>query len=180
MPNFGEFIFGTSPKNKQLSTLIPEQTSALQNFFSDNVNQSPLYGAGQNYLQSLLSGSPESRADFEAPYMQQFKQQILPALGERFAGMGTGAGALNSSAFNQAATQAGTGLQGYLAQLRQQLMMQALPQAAQYSQMPYSNLFNALNIHPFENVHTPSSTGLFHSLAQGLGSSIGNMGTGGF
>lgn len=175
MPGFFEQLFGSKPQNRRLPTMLPEQQSALQGFFSNNIDQSPLYGAGAGYLQGLLNNSPESRADFEAPYLNQFRQQILPGIAERFAGLGTGSGALNSSAFNQMAIQAGSSLQNSLAQLRQQIMMQALPQAMSYAQQPYSNLFAALNARPFENVHTPGTPGLFGSAAPGLGSGLGNL-----
>ena len=174
MPGFFEQLFGSRPQNRRLPTMFPEQQSALQGFFSNNIDQHPLYSSGSGYLQGLLNNSPEARADFESPYLNQFKQQILPGIAERFAGMGSG-GALSSSAFNQTATQAGSALQNSLAQLRQQIMMQALPQASAYAQQPYSNLFAALNVRPFENVHTPGTPGLFGSVAPGLGSGLGNM-----
>jgi hypothetical protein len=176
MPGF----WGDEGEAEQLPLHTKEQQSALKNYFNNGgVENSPLYQSGSSYLQHLLSGSPNATAEFNAPYLQQFQQQIIPGLSERFAGMGTGAGSLNSSAFNQTLAQAGTGLQSTLAQLRQQLMGQASQQALGYAQQPYSNLFNALNIRPYENIYKPATSGAGQSLLSGAGGAAAGFALGG-
>ena len=174
MPKIGEFFFGSKDKVKQASTMLPQQREAFENFYSGNsIADNPLYGAGQDYLTNLLSGNQNATSEFNAPYLQQFQQQIVPGLSERFAGMGTGAGGLNSSGFNQTIAQAGSGLQSTLAALRQQLLGQASQQALGYAQQPYSNLLQSFGVQPFENIYRPGSPGLLGGVAQGLASGFG-------
>lgn len=174
MPKIGEFFFGSKDKVKQASTMLPQQREAFENFYSgNNIADNPLYGAGQDYLTNLLSGNQNATSEFNAPYLQQFQQQIVPGLSERFAGMGTGAGGLNSSGFNQTIAQAGSGLQSTLAALRQQLLGQASQQALGYAQQPYSNLLQSFGVQPFENIYRPGSPGLLGGVAQGLASGFG-------
>lgn len=165
-------FFGTEDKVKQANLYTPEQQRALVDYFNNPIQQTPLYGSGASYLQNLLSGTPNATAEFNAPYLQQFQQQIVPGLSERFAGMGTGGGALSSSAFNQTLAQAGTGLQATLAQLRQQLLGQASQQALGYAQQPYSNLLGGLGMRQFENIYKPGSPGAGQSL---LGGAAGGL-----
>lgn len=166
-------LFGDEGANEQLSLATPEQQSALQQYFANPLQNNQLYQSGSSYLQNLLgNNNPNAMAEFNAPYMQQFQQQIIPGLSERFAGMGTGAGALNSSAFNQTLAQAGSGLQSTLAQLRQQLLGQASQQALGYAQQPYSNLLGGLGVRQFENVYKPPTTGFGQKL---IGGGIGGL-----
>lgn len=141
------------------------------------LQQSPLFGAGQNYLQNLLSGAPGSFDAFQKPYMQNFEQNIVPGIAERFAGMGTGAGALNSSGLHQALGQAGSNLQTQLAGLHGQLQMQALPQALGYAQSPIQNILQAAGLIPGQFYETPGQPGFLQSLlgsfAHGAGSAVG-------
>jgi hypothetical protein len=128
---------------QQLSTMNSGQKKVLQQLLgslkgqSTNIQQNPLYQQGSNYLQQLLSGSPESTQAFEAPAMRQFNEQIIPGLAERFSAMG--AGAQSSSAFQQALGQAGAGLSERLQALRSGLQMQGVNQALGYAQQPISN-----------------------------------------
>lgn len=173
MPGLSEFLFGKRDKTKSLNVLSPEQKQALSEYFSNGIERSPIYSSGASFLQNLLSGSPEAYQSFEAPYMQNFQQNILPAIAERFAGMGTGAGASSSSALYNSLAQAGRNLQTDLAGLRSGLQMQALPQALGYAQQPYSNKLAGLGVRPFENIYQPGSTGLFGGLTSGLASGLG-------
>jgi len=88
--------------------------------------------SGLNYLQSVMSQDPEMMKQFEAPYMRQFNEEIVPQTAERFAGMG----GMNSSGFQQTMGQAGSSLMERLAALRGGLGMQAAQQAVQYAQLP--------------------------------------------
>lgn len=166
-------FFGTQDKVKQANLYTPQQQQGLANYFENPIQDSALYGAGSSYLQNLLgNNNPNAMAEFNAPYMQQFQQQIIPGLSERFAGMGTGAGALSSSAFNQTLAQAGSGLQATLAQLRQQLLGQASQQALGYAQQPYSNLLGGLGMRQFENIYKPGTSGIGQKL---IGGGLGGL-----
>lgn len=129
-----------------LSTLNPEQQQLFSQLSQQLMGgqQSPLMGVGTNYLQNLLSGSPEAFQQFEAPIKRQFQEQVIPGIAERFSGLGSGA--QSSSAFQQALGQAGSGLSENLAALRGGMQMQALPQALQFAQQPISNILQLLGL----------------------------------
>lgn len=180
-----DFLFGSNPKLKKISTLNPQQKATLNSLLGSispdqfNVGKAPLYQSGSNYLQNLLSGSPEAFENFERPYRQMFEQELIPSIAERFSGLG--AGSQRSSAFQQALAQAGTGLASQLAALRSGLQMQALPQALGYAQLPGQMGLNiaslGLGTPSFAYGMRPASTGVLGGLLPGLGSSFG-MGLG--
>jgi hypothetical protein len=140
--------------------------------------RSPLYNLGADTLQGLLQNTPQSVAQFQEPYVQNFYEQIVPGIAERFAGMGTGSGALNSSGFQQTIAQAGRGLQRDLAAMRQQQQMQAVPQALQYAQQPFQNMLAAMQWSPYQSTYTPRQPGAYDYMAQAapglIQSAIGN------
>jgi len=104
---------------KKIPNMSPQQ-QGLQNqilqLLQGQLGQGGSFGQAQGYLQNLLSGSPQAMQSFEAPAMRQFNEQIVPALAERFSGLG--AGSQSSSAFQQALGQAGAGLAENLQYLR--------------------------------------------------------------
>lgn len=162
------------------STLNPQQSQLLQQLLGSlsgnqgNISQNPLYQSGQSYLQQLLSGSPESFKNFEAPYLTQFNEEIVPGIAERFSSLG----ARNSSGFQQSLGQAASGLSQGLASLRSNLQMQAVPQALGYAQQPFSNLFNLLNMNTQGFTPKPLSglQQLLASLGGGLSQGLGTLG----
>lgn len=162
MVMLGRALFGGRPRTEQVPTMTPEQQQ-YQNMLLQGAGQG-LQGGGLDWLYSILSGDPGAFQDFEAPLMRQFEQDTLPAIAERFAGMGSG-GALGSSGFRNAGVQAGSELTQNLAQLRAGLKSQALQQLAGLGQM---------GMQPsFENVYNQGQTGFFPGLAGGLGGGIG-------
>lgn len=171
-----DFLFGSKSKMKPFNKQSLE--SLLQLIQSGGgLGQNPLFGAGQSYLQNLLSGSPEAFSAFEAPLKRQFEQETIPGITERFAGMGTGAGGLNSSGLQQSLARAGEGLSTNLGALRGQLQMQALPQALGYAQAPINNLLQAIGLVPGQHYEIPGQPGLVQSglssFAQGFGGGFG-------
>ena len=173
---------GTPKGYDQFSTMNPQQSELLQQLLGSisgqqgNINQNPLYQSGQNYLQNLLQGGDQAFANFEAPFKRQFHEQTIPGLAERFAGMG--AGAQSSSAFQNALGQAGAGLSENLASLRSQLQMQALPQALQYANQPFSNIQKLLGLQTqgYQKQDMPWWQSLLGSLAGGAGQGLGAAG----
>ncbi len=160
---------------QQLSTLNRGQKNLLKQLLgslqgqSTNIQQSPLFQQGSSFLQNLLSGSPEATAAFEAPYMRQFHEQTVPALAERFSGLGSGA--QNSSAFTQALGAAGAGLSENLAALRSQLQLGGLGQALGFAQQPISNLqgFSQLGLGTSTIAFAPKQLPFWQQLLLGAG-----------
>lgn len=149
-------MFGSSPKLKKKPTGTPEQMQFGGQDIIGLLQQMMQGGGGLNqanqYDQSLLGGGQEAYNQFSSPYLQQFQEQIVPQIAERFAG----AGALSSSGFGQALGGAGAGLQSQLAQLFSQLQ----GQAAGRQQNQFANLSGlGLNYQPFAYHEKPGSTG---------------------
>lgn len=166
-----DFFFG---KESELNPYSPEALSSLQGILQGGGLQgNDLYGAGGSYLQNLLNGSPEAFRNFEAPYLQNFQQNIAPGIAERFAGIGTG-GSLSSSGLNQALAQAGRSLQTDLAGLRSGLQMQALPQALGYAQQPIQNRLSAASQIPGQFFERPGQSGFLQTAAPALASAAAN------
>ena len=163
-----DFLFGK--KHKEKTTQLPTMTGQQQDFLSQILSMlqggQGGVGMGIGNLQQLLSGSPEAFAAFEAPAKRQFEQEIIPSLSERFSSLGQGA--QQSSAFGQQLGQAGAGLSENLAAMRAALQQNAISQLMGLGQ-------SALGQRPFENIYTPKSrsSGLFGSLAPGIGQGIG-------
>lgn len=169
---------------KKVSTMSKGQKGFLNQLLgqmrgqSSDISQNSLFQSGSNYLQGLLSGSPDAIKSFEAPEMRRFYEQTVPALAERFSGMG--AGAQKSSAFQQALGQSGAALSEGLASLRGQLQMGAAGQALGYAQQPISNLqgFGQMALGANTMAFMPKQqpfwqqllSGLAGGAAQGLGS----------
>jgi hypothetical protein len=151
---------GKQDEFKQVNRFSPEQQKAFQEYWNNPITQQPGYQAGNQYIQNLLSGNPEAYAAFEAPLMRQFKEQTVPGIAERFAGMGTGAGAGGSSALYNSLAKAGSDFSTNIAALRGNMQMQALPQALQYAQQPYSNALGGFGVSPFENVMMQGQPGV--------------------
>lgn len=175
MPKFSEFLFGSKPKLKKDPTGTSLQTQFGGTDLIKMLQQMSGDGGGFNqanqYDQSLLGGAPGQDGQqgayeqFANPYMQQFNEQVLPGIAERFAG----AGALSSSGFGQALGGAASGLQSQLAQLFSSLQ----GQAAQRQQGQFQNLSQlGLGYSPFSYREKQGSQGflapLLTSLAGGL------------
>lgn len=83
-----------------------------------------------DYINSILSNEPGAFEDFERPAMEQFEQEIIPSILERFAG----AGASSSSALNQTLGQYGKSLSSDLAAQRANLKQNAIQMLSRYSE----------------------------------------------
>ncbi len=166
-----EFFFGSDsrmdPYNKQSLNFLQQ---LMQN---GGLEDNSLYQSGQSYLQKLLSGDPSAFAEFEAPYKQQFEQETIPGIAERFAGMGTGSGASSSSGLYNSLARASKEFSTNLAGMRSGMQMQAAQQGLQYAQQPINNRYNAATAIPNQYYETPGQPGLVqgaaNSFAQGAG-----------
>lgn len=95
------------------------------------------------YYSDLMNPQGQAYQNFKAPMMNEFQQEIMPQIGERFAGLG----GLSSSGFQQTSARAGEDLSTRLAALRSGLQMQGA-QGLENLSMQQSTLgampFNAL------------------------------------
>lgn len=162
MPNFTEWWMGSSPKLQKKPTGTAEQQAFGQQLIQQLQQMSGQgggYGLAQNYFNQLLQ--PGGYQQFADPYIQQFNEQVLPSIAERFGGMG----ALSSSGFGQALGGAASGLQSQLAQLFSSLQQQAAgAQYGQYNQMAQTGL----NYQPFAYHEKQGSVGALIPLTQSL------------
>jgi hypothetical protein len=178
----GNFLTGNPDQFKRLKLLNKDQQRGLKDLFRNPINQSQGFQTGQNFLTQLLQGKNEPNYEnAQKPYLENFQQNIVPGLYERFGAQGTGAGALSSSGFQNSLAQAGRGLQSDLAAMTEGLkgnyrnqQLQGAGQSLQYAQQPYNNLLNALGIRSFENAYQPGSEGLLGGIGSGFGSGFGD------
>ncbi len=170
MAGIGEWLFGGPDKLKKIPAGTKEQQNLHNNILSQAMGMSSQgggYDLAQQYINNLLGlNQQEAFNQFSSPYLQQFQEQILPQIAERFAG----AGALSSSGFGQALGGAASGLQAQLAQLFSNLQQQAAGQ--QYNQ--YNQLTNTgLNYQPFAYHQKQGSAGFLSPLLGGIGTAMG-------
>jgi len=163
------FFGGSKDKMKKLPTMTPQQESILNALLSKlEGSLGGSYEKGLSSLQELLDPSSSAYQRFTDPYMQQFEQQTVPSLAERFAGAGATGGALSSSGFGQALSSAGSQLQSQLAQLKSGLQQQAIRDILSQYQ---SILGVGLGSQPFAYTHKPGLSGLGENLLSGYMSS---------
>jgi len=165
MPSFSDWLFGSPDKLKKLATGTDQQTQFGGHDIISMLQQMMQQGGGldlaNQHDKNLLGQGPEAFNQFSAPYLQQFQEQILPKIAERFAG----GGALSSSGFAQSLGGASAGLQANLAQLFSELQ----GQAAGRQQGQFQNLSQTgLNYQPFAYEQQKGSSGMLAPLATGI------------
>lgn len=159
-------MFGGKDKMKKVPTMTKEQNQLLSQLIQMLGSQGGL-GQGNkesiDYQRQLMDPSSEAVNQFAQPYMQQFEQQTVPGLAERFAGMGGGmGGGTSSSGFGQALSSAGSNLQSQLAALKAGLGQQA----AQSLMGQYGNLSGmGLGAQPFG--YQQQAPGMFGGVLSG-------------
>jgi hypothetical protein len=136
------------------STLTPEQQEASREILKRG-------------LEGLGKYSPDF-APTAQKYRNEFAQQIVPGLAERFSALG--AGSQKSSAFQQALGQAGAGLSENLAAAEQGYNQQALEH--------YKNLLNQGLRPQIESFYKPGDVGAQGSKYAGVGEAFRNIGGG--
>jgi hypothetical protein len=186
MAGIWDTLFGSQGKTEKLPTMNPQQLEQLQQIMQMLSPEGKL-GQGQamslDRLMEMLDPSSEAQQRFADPYMQQFEQQTVPGLAERFAGAGATGGALSSSGFGQALGGAGAGLQSQLAGLKSQLQQSAMKDLmGQYQNLSQT----AMGAQPFAYQQQPGQQGLVQGALQGwagggfggankMASGLGNM-----
>lgn len=134
-----------------------------------------------DYQRQLMDPNSAAVNQFAQPYIDQFNQQTVPGLAERFAGMGGMGGGLSSSGFGQSLSTAGSNLQTQLAQLKAMLGQQAAGSLMSH----YGNMSGqALSAQPFaymRDQQAPSAMGGFlQSWGQGGFGGLQGGGSGGY
>jgi hypothetical protein len=169
MGGFSEWLFGSPDKLQKFDTGTKEQQALHNNILSQamGMSQGGGYDLANQYYNNLLGDNQQQAFNqFSQPYMQQFQEQILPQIAERFAG----AGALSSSGFGQALGGSASGLQSQLAQLFSHLQGQAASQQyGQYNQLAQTGL----NYQPFGYQKMQGSAGFLAPLLGGIGTAMG-------
>ncbi len=158
---------GRDPSWSKQSNYNKGQERTLRNV---NKSQNQLaqggYQDAMGLLQQYLDPNSEVYSNFEKPYLQQFEQQTLPGIAERFAGGNAMGGGLMTSGFGQSLGAAGANLQTQLAQMKEQYRRQSINDLlGQYNQLTNQSL----GARPFENVYDPGTQGqqtLLGGLAQ--------------
>lgn len=158
-------------KLKKFEQYTPEQKAILNQLLQmlgPEGEMGQAYGAGLGGLQEMLDPSSAAYQRFEQPYLQQFEQQTVPGLAERFAGAGAQGGALSSSGFGQALSSAAGNLQTQLAGMKSGLQQQAIRDIlSQYGSM----MQTGLGAQPFGYTYQPGSPSFGQSLLQGYAQS---------
>ncbi len=173
---------GRGDKTQQLPNLSPEQQQFLSQLFESlnigdlDLGNDPLYKQGASQLQQLLGGDTSL---IEQPLMDQFQNEILPGIAQRFGALG----AQSSSGYQNALASAGGNLTSQLGALRYGAKQSALDRALQYSGARNQGLQNkanmALSAKPF-GYETKSRGGgsgdiLQYAGGAGLGSGLGKL-----
>lgn len=169
MAGLTEFLFGSKDKIKKLPTMNPQQQQLLNSILGQVLGmqgQGGGYGNALDLLQQYLDPQSDVYQNFEQPYLQQYEQETIPNIAERFAG----AGALSSSGFGQALSSAGANLQTNLAQLKSGMQRQSIQDL--FNQFNQLSQFG-LGASPFAYQNKKGSMGLFPTA---LGSFFGSEG----
>jgi hypothetical protein len=156
---------------QQIKEFFVGSPGRTQQFPRFTAQQQQLVGNLNPVISNLLSSSSGQNAFNFAPISQKartnFKTQTVPSLAERF----TALGGQNSSAFQGALGQAGSGLEESLAALESKY---GLAQQGNQQQLLLALLSLALQPQ-FESAYTPSQPGLIQGAAGALGG-LGGLG----
>lgn len=168
--SIGNFLFGSPGKQKNVSTLRPEQEGLYQQLIEATKNRGAggAFGSASDYYRGLLDDSGQDYQAFAAPIMRQYQEDILPSISEQFAGMGSGA--LSSSGFRNAQVQGATDLSERLASLRASLRQsgaQGLSNIGQLGLSPYSQ--SMMTTQPTKGFLGSISSGFGNAFGQALG-----------
>src|SRR4051812_1940185 len=101
-------FFGKEESYKQVPTKTPQQMGLLNsNIKQTKQLQEGGYGDAMSILQQYLDPNSDIYSNFEKPYMQQFEQETLPGIANRYAGANSMGSGLMTSGFGQSLGAAG-------------------------------------------------------------------------
>lgn len=160
----GLFGGGKKSKTKKLPTLSPEQ-QRYQNFtFQQAMQPNQGFNMAQQRLQDLLNPNSQAYQDLSQPYLDEFDQEFVPQMAERFAG----AGALSSSAFAQSLGAGKSKLATTLAALRQNIQNQASQGIFDLYNSQQNRASQQMGISPYDYQTKQATTGFGQNALQGL------------
>lgn len=165
-----DFMFGQNAKVGKKQVYTPGQMQGLD-VLGGGLGQGGGLEDLIQMLQGYIQGGPENFQKFAEPYQQQFQEEGLPQLYERFAGLGggMGGGVLGSSGFGQAIGGAQRGFSRDLAQMYEQQRLGAGQQLAGLS----GQLFGA---QPYAITNRQASPGLFQQALAAIMQNASKMG----
>lgn len=168
---------GGQDKPQQIPTMNRQQQQLLNSNIQRLQQMGIPFDQAIQMLQGYMDPNSEQFKNFEAPYMQQFQQETIPMLAERFAGAGAQGGALSSSGFGQALGTAGANLQTNLAQMKSQMGMNA----GNSLMNMYSGLSGqSLGAQPFAYYQQDKGSGGLPNFAATAGQGLLNAGMAGY
>ncbi len=158
MPKLNDALFGTKGKTKALSTQTPEQEQLLK-LITEGIT------SGEGPLKDIFGQFDP--AAFEAgvskPALQQFQDEILPLLQEKF----IGGNQVGGSGMARAGAKAATDLQSKLAELMYNAQNQQ-------KQNKMQGINTALGTRATENIYKPGTEGLVQGAVKGFAQGAGN------
>ena len=167
-PFIQKFLSGSGDSGYEKFPIYDKGQQKIHNQLINNTQQIGGMGGGfDKALQNLIAQlDPQSsiHKQFEQPYINEYEQQTIPNLAERFAGMGAQGGALSSSGFGQALSSAGANLQTNLAQMSSNRSQDAMKSLLDlYQKMVQSSLQSS----PYAYVNEQKGGG-YGGAAQGI------------
>ncbi len=151
------FLTGTKGKIKSASTQTPEQQELLK-LITEGIT------SGEGPLKDIFGEFDP--AAFEAgvskPALQQFQDEILPLLQEKFIGNNQ----VGGSGFQRAGAKAATDLQSKLAELMYNAQNQQ-------KQNKLQGINTALGTKATENIYKPGTEGAAQGFIKGVGQGVG-------
>ena len=165
MPKFGEWLLGKEEKFKKLPTMNKGQNKLLSGVLQqlqEMIGEGGSFNQAQELLQQYLNPESEIYDEMEQNALQNYEEEDLPQLAERFAGMNAMGGGLSSSGFGQALGASKGKLRRDLAQMRQQGSRQAATDIfSQFNQLTNQ----ALGKDTFAYQNKPGNAGFLAPLA---------------
>jgi hypothetical protein len=152
--------FKSGSGQKKISNFDKNQKRFFNQYAQNALQNQGGQQQAMGLLQSMLDPNSEFFKNYENQAMNQFNEQTLPNIAERFAG----GGALSSSGFGQALGGAASGLQSDLSAQKSNMIMQALQQLlGQYNTQAQT----VLGAQPFDL--QDQGAGFSGGFAQGMG-----------
>ena len=139
-----------------------------------DIANNPAYKSAMQFTMDMLNPSSEAYQKFEAPYLTEFRQQIVPEIAERFAGLG----AMSSSGMQQSLGSASSNLMERLAAMKTQGMMGSTQNAMNLASLPANMGMNlmgqVMGAQPF--ALQPQAPSMMQNLMGGLGQALPYLG----
>lgn len=147
------------------------------NLESFNLKDNPIYQQGMQFLNDMMNPDSEQMKAMEQPYRRQFSEDTVPGIANQFAQND----ALSSSGFEHSMGRAAGDLEGNIAGMKQNAMMNASNQSMSYAGAPAQFQQNLVDIglngpQDYGYQMIPGSKGLIPGIANAAGQIGGQYG----